>query len=439
MAELRAALQGREAEVSDTARLLAERDAALAERDAALDRVQRALAERDAALAALRTRMGETEAALAEARASLTARERALADLTAQLTEAERQRIREAAQAQALLARFEDARTEIGSLTARLTDAERLAAAEAAAAEALRKRLEEADAERIAMTLALEEERRRAQETLELLAAAEASRNQVETARADDLSEMERRRVALAQARETLSQLRAASTEDKRRLALLNQQVAELRKQLGSLQAVLDASEAKDFASQVQVQALGGRLNTALARVASQASQLTELEAERLRLLEAEAQDLRKARSDFFARTREILGNVEGIRVEGDRFVFASEVLFPIGSADLSAAGRAQIARVADVIRQVQPQIPEGIDWILRIDGHTDRTGDTLANWELSQARALSVVRYLIDNERIDPRRLAANGFGEYQPIDPGSSPAALARNRRIELKFTER
>jgi chemotaxis protein MotB len=140
----------------------------------------------------------------------------------------------------------------------------------------------------------------------------------------------------------------------------------------------------------------------------------------------------------------QILGEREGVQVVGDRFVFPSEVLFPPGSANLGAAGQAQVARVAQVIREIADEIPSGIDWVLRVDGHTDRTpvsagGQFADNWELSQARALSVVRYMNAVQGIPANRLAATGFGEYQPVDLGDTPEALARNRRIELKFTER
>jgi chemotaxis protein MotB len=169
-----------------------------------------------------------------------------------------------------------------------------------------------------------------------------------------------------------------------------------------------------------------------------------ELEARERERLEAEAKDLTRYRSEFFGRMREILGDREGVQVVGDRFVFPSEVLFAPGSATLGAAGQAQVARVAAVIREISDEIPEDINWILRVDGHTDKTpvsqGSPFAdNWELSEARALSVVRYMSQVQGIPPERLAATGFGEYQPVDPGDSPEALARNRRIELKFTER
>jgi chemotaxis protein MotB len=139
-----------------------------------------------------------------------------------------------------------------------------------------------------------------------------------------------------------------------------------------------------------------------------------------------------------------VLAGREGVRVVGDRFVFSSEVLFTAGSADLAPEGRAQIAGVVATLQEVAGQIPDGIDWIIRVDGHTDAiplsgTGAFSDNWELSQARALSVVRYMQDELGFPPQRMAATGFGEYRPVADGDSPAALAANRRIELKLTER
>ena len=141
---------------------------------------------------------------------------------------------------------------------------------------------------------------------------------------------------------------------------------------------------------------------------------------------------------------RDLLANREGVRIVGDRFVFSSEVLFSAGSVDLSDEGKAQIAKVAGLIRDVSDKIPPEIDWILRVDGHTDNVplggaGKYHDNWELSQGRALSVVRYMIDFLEIPSNRLAATGFGEFQPINSDDTPEARAQNRRIELKFTER
>ncbi|MGL5010677.1 MAG: OmpA family protein, partial [Paracoccaceae bacterium] len=166
-------------------------------------------------------------------------------------------------------------------------------------------------------------------------------------------------------------------------------------------------------------------------------------EAERVRL-EAEARNLEKFRSEFFGQLSTLLEGREGVRVVGDRFVFSSEVLFTAGSADLAPEGRAQIAGVAAILNDVAGQIPPEIDWIIRVDGHTDNVplsglGEFADNWELSQARALSVVRYMQEELGFPPSRMAATGFGEYRPVASGDSAEALAANRRIELKLTER
>ena len=139
-----------------------------------------------------------------------------------------------------------------------------------------------------------------------------------------------------------------------------------------------------------------------------------------------------------------MLGNQDGVRIEGDRFVFSSEVLFPPGGAVLSDEGRGEIAKVARILRSVAGDIPPEIDWVIRVDGHTDNVplsgiGEFEDNWELSQARALSVVKYMINFLGIPPDRLSANGFGQYQPVALGDSDDARAQNRRIELKFTEK
>ena len=169
--------------------------------------------------------------------------------------------------------------------------------------------------------------------------------------------------------------------------------------------------------------------------------QRAEAEAERLA---AENTDLARYRSEFFGRLSEVLAGREGVRVVGDRFVFSSEVLFAPGSAELLPEGRAQIAGVVRILDQVAAQIPPEIDWIIRVDGHTDNTplsgqGEFKDNWQLSQARALSVVRFMQDDLGFPPERMAATGFGEYRPVAPGNSPEARAQNRRIELKLTER
>ncbi|MEM9269943.1 MAG: peptidoglycan -binding protein, partial [Pseudomonadota bacterium] len=260
---------------------------------------------------------------------------------------------------------------------------------------------------------------------------------------AEALSAAQEREALLALAQQELAEEQALTAENQRELALLNQQTATLRQELNQLQGLLDSAAEKDAASQVQIEALGRNLNVALARAAAEERRRADLEEAERKRLEEEAQDLQAYRSEFFGRVREIIAGREGIQVVGDRFVFSSEVLFDRGSATLGSGGQAQLAQVASVIREIAPEIPDEINWVLRVDGHTDTvpitSGRFADNWELSQARALSVVRYLISNEGLPADRLAANGFGEFQPIDTGTTPEALARNRRIELKFTER
>ncbi|MBV1865569.1 MAG: peptidoglycan -binding protein [Rhodobacteraceae bacterium] len=349
-------------------------------------------------------------------------------------------------------------RERIAKLAEGMSDEKKARLAEAVAAAALQARLKNAQDELTAMTLSLEAQRKAAEDTLTLLAAAELAERDALGRVQVELTDRQKKAALLATANSRLAEEKALSAEGRRKVTLLNQQTVELRKQLDVLQGLLDQSAARDTASKVQIEALGSNLNTALAQVAAEqkkvAKEQTKLaeeqlaranleEKERIRL-QAEAKDLKKFRSEFFGRLREVLGAQEGIRIVGDRFVFSSEILFGAGSADLGQGGKDEIRKVANIILDVADQIPEGIDWVLRVDGHTDKTpvsgfglyGD---NWALSQARALSVVKYLIDDLGIPANRLAANGFGEFQPIAQGDSPEALAQNRRIELKFTEK
>ena len=202
----------------------------------------------------------------------------------------------------------------------------------------------------------------------------------------------------------------------------LNQQIGALRKQMAALEDALGASEQKDKDAQLRIADLGQRLNVALAQ---------------------RVQELSRYRSDFFGKLREILGNRPDIRVVGDRFVFQSEVFFDSGQATLRPEGRAELDQLASALLDLEKQIPSEINWVLRVDGHTDTrpvspTSPFKSNWELSAARAISVVQYLI-SKGVSPQRLVAAGFGEFQPIDPGTTEEAFSRNRRIELKLTER
>src|SRR5579871_865494 len=202
---------------------------------------------------------------------------------------------------------------------------------------------------------------------------------------------------------------------------VLNQQIAALRKQLAAIEDALAASESANKESQSKIADLGQRLNVALAQ---------------------KVQELNRYRSDFFGRLRQILGSRPDIRVVGDRFVFESSVLFDVGKAEISPAGKQSLDSLASAVLDLEREIPPDLPWILRVDGHTDNRpisgGQYKSNWELSAARAVSVVQYLI-SKGVEPDRLAAAGFGEFQPIDQGTDEDSLSRNRRIELKLTER
>lgn len=210
------------------------------------------------------------------------------------------------------------------------------------------------------------------------------------------------------------------SDEANAQVALLNQQLAALRTQIGALEAALEASETRDTESRTQIADLGRRLNLALAQ---------------------RVQDLTRYRSDFFGRLREILEGRADVRVVGDRFVFQSEVLFDPGQADVQPEGLPDLDALADAILQLETEIPPDINWVLRIDGHTDSRPISNArfpsNWELSAARAISVAQYLV-TRGVSPNRLVAAGFGEFTPLDPGETDEAYRRNRRIEFKLTE-
>lgn len=419
-----------------------------------------------------------------------------------------------------------------GSATEQISDLEAARLVDAAAAQALRDRLANADTELTAMTLALEEQRRAAEDTLTLLAAAQAARDQLdenlaiallaqqeaqaaaetlgveraelaqrlaaaledndaagadaETLRAelsealivrsgleqqllaatsergalnDQLAqavaalaatqteagaEFDRQAALLAQANDALSAQEALSADSQRQVALLNEQVTTLRTELGRLQGLLDLANDADEDANVQIEALSESLNTAMARALMAERRAGLLEQAELERLAAEAEELERYRSDFLGLLRGVLEGVDGVRIEGDRFVFSSEVLFEQGAAELSAEGQREIAKVAQILRDVAGEIPDEIDWVIRVDGHTDNVplsgaGQFANNWELSQARALSVVLYMVNFLAIPPERLAANGFGQYQPLNPADTDEARAQNRRIELKLTER
>lgn len=230
------------------------------------------------------------------------------------------------------------------------------------------------------------------------------------------LSEEERKKTS-----SDLIEERKISESARLQMAMLNQQLLELRNQIATLNAALDASEQKAKDQEVQIADLGSRLNAALANKVA---------------------ELASYRSEFFGRLKEVLGERPDIRVVGDRFVFQSEVLFDVGSADIAEAGKAQLAGFAKTLLEIGGKIPGEIDWILRVDGHTDArpisTFQFPSNWELSSARAIAVVKYLA-SQGVPPNRLVAAGFAENRPLDAAGGEEAYRRNRRIELKLDQR
>ena len=408
---------------AQVAALLVERDKARGD----ADRLTVSVADLEAAKSKLTTEAEAMTLALAKARDEVDATAEA-----ARLAAARRDAL-EALLAQEKAKGATDA-AALATAKVEITEAEATRLADAAALQALRDRLANSDTELTAMTLALEEDRKKAEATLTLLAAARTEAAKGATQKDAALSAAET--ALLAEQEKVL----AAARE----VELLNQQVAALRSQLGSLQSVLDESRAKDEAAKVQLESLGTDLNAALAQVAAEQRKRAEMEAAEAARLADENKDLARFRSEFFGQLSTLLQGREGVRVVGDRFVFSSEVLFTAGSADLAPEGRDQIAGVVRILDEVRASIPSGIDWIIRVDGHTDNVpiapGAAFAdNWELSQARALSVVRFMQDELGFPPDRMAATGFGEYRPVSAGDDEASRALNRRIELKLTER
>jgi chemotaxis protein MotB len=226
---------------------------------------------------------------------------------------------------------------------------------------------------------------------------------------------------AASQAQRTIEAERALSARAAAQVEILNQQIAALRRQLSALEEALGTSENKDRDAQARIADLGSRLNLALAQ---------------------RVQELTRYRSDFFGRLRNVLASRPEFRVVGDRFVIQSEILFDAGQAILNPDGLPELDKLAVALTDVAREIPADIPWVLRVDGHTDRrpiqSQQFPSNWELSAARSISVVRYLI-SRGIPENRVLAAGFGEFQPLEAGETDEILRRNRRIELKLTER
>ena len=254
-------------------------------------------------------------------------------------------------------------------------------------------------------------------QTRALAALRDELEKKAQDAAARAMTEQQRRQAVEAQ----LSDEKKLGDSARAQIALLNQQIDQLKTQLSSIAASLDLSQKQNTAKDTEITNLGQRLNVALA---------------------SKVEELRQYRSEFFGKLRQLLANRPGIAIVGDRFVFQSEVLFPVGSADLTTAGTAQMTALAVTIKDIATQIPPNLHWILRVDGHTDpqpvKGGQFTSNWELSAARAITVVKLLIA-DGVPADHLAATAFGEYQPFGPGDTPDAYAKDRRIELRLTDR
>jgi len=429
------------------------------------------------------------------------------------------------------LAAKELLQSKLNEKSEKLSKEEKKRLTQMAIVESLREKLRSSTAELASMALALEEQRKRAENTLTLLAAARTVENDLNktlteallnsqeyrrelekitselSMRENEFSELkkssslvettleERLTLALAEklrlqdsnkakltisqqqsillnsAADLLSKEKEKSAEAQLETEVLIQQVATLQKQLGSLQDLLDAAAEEASDTNVQLLTFGSNLNIALAKLAQKEKEKAKIEKakaevekakadserakakleidnaklldEQAKLLQEKNTKLENFKSEFFGEIRKLLEKQEGVKISGDRFVFSSEILFSSGEAVLSEGGKKQIKQIANLILSISDKIPSNIDWILRVDGHTDdkkiRGGKYKNNWELSQARALSVVLYMQGFLNVPAYRLAATGFGEYQPVNKENSEKAREQNRRIEIKLTER
>ncbi|MGG5821660.1 peptidoglycan -binding protein [Falsiroseomonas sp. HW251] len=463
--ELRAATTARDTAQRALAGLRDERDRLAADRDTTRgerDRLAARIADLEAASRGGASRVAELEQRLAEALARTEAVGGQAARTTANLTDAQRQLAaqaaaleatrrdldnertqREAREAEAqTLARdlnaarqtLEAARRDIASLRAEAVRLDRTVQADRATIEARLSDIVRLNDQVRALEALRDQLERQAQQAIARAGTEEQQRVAAQAARA----EADRARaaaealVAQAQARATESDRARAAAEAqsgefgrlsesaRAQVALLTRQLESVRAEIARLNAALDSSESQGREREAQIALLGQRLNAALA---------------------ARVEELQSYRSDFFGRLRRVLGDRADVRIVGDRFVFQSEVLFPVGSADLSPAGAQQIREIGRVLIELSSQFPADLNWVLRVDGHADRTpirGRFASNWELSAARAISVAQLLIA-EGLPPNRVAAAAFGDTQPLDDRDTPDAYARNRRIELRLTDR
>lgn len=424
--------------------------AVLSGRDKQLDRVNRQLAEVSDMLSLERSHGADLQQSIAQLNQQLTAATSARDTLTQQLAALRNQAERATADSNSLRAerdklaqQLADANLQAQSSTARITQLQNDVAASAARNDAAQQETAQvatqlADARRqladmqqqIASldktvqvgkdTLAakLSDLAKLAEQNRALMALRDDLEKQAQDAAAKAMTDAQRRAAVEMQ----LSDEKRLGDSARAQIALLNQQVDQLKAQLTSVAQALDLAQTQGKEKDTKIADLGQKLNVALAQ---------------------KVEELRQYRSEFFGKLRSVLANRPGIQIVGDRFVLQSEVLFPLGSAELTPSGVNEITALAVTIKDIAAEIPPGVNWILRVDGHTDRQpikpgGAFASNWELSAARAITVVKLLIA-DGVPADHLAATGFGDNQPLDPADTPEAYAKNRRIELRLTDR
>lgn len=359
--------------------------------------LSQALSGRDEALAKLNRQIAELADILALSQKNATELQGQVDQLSGALTKSTAERDELKNQLVVVMGERDALQAQIGDLQARQSKFDEQLAAQNALTEEAKKKLEEA-------YKSIEADQGKINALLTDIAALQSLRDELMKKLGDKEVEAEE-----------------ITSEAQKRVELLNQQILALRQQLSDIAAALEISEAKAKEQEVQIAELGKKLNTALA---------------------SKVQELARYRSEFFGRLREVLGNRQDIQIVGDRFVFQSEVLFDSGSAEIGAAGQDQLDVLATTLILLAPEIPADLDWVLRIDGHTDArpisSREFPSNWELSTARAVAVLKYL-ESRGIPAERLAAAGFAEFRPLDSGTSEEAYRRNRRIEIKFDQR
>jgi chemotaxis protein MotB len=389
----------------------------LSRRSAALEKVNHTLAEVSQALSLEKGKASKLELAVSQLNQQLAGSRAAQASLTQQLAVL-KDEIDKAAVAQAALksqlgaAQAEAAAsdTRAGALAGQLAAAKRELASLRAAEAALNQTV---TADKATIQAKLADLAQMAQEVAALKALRDELRQQAAAAAARATTSTQQNAALAAE----LAKEKDLGASAAAQIALLNQQVTQMRAQIAAVSKALDLAKLQGRDKDVEIANLGKRLNAALA---------------------AKVQELQQYRSEFFGRLRQILAGEKGVQIVGDRFVISSDVLFPVGSADLSADGVIEVSKLGDLVKRIAAKIPPNIQWVLDVEGYADRqpiVGGS--NWELSTARALNVVRLLIA-EGVPSAHLAATGFGDNHPIDPGDTTAAYARNRRIELRLTD-